>query len=354
MDILIEGLQLSLGDALSEVRQFAARAIGKLSEKIGVENCEKFFKFIWDTLENEAANAIERGGAAQGMSEILNGLGLEYFEGQLPNIFEKIQDKRAHVREGYVGIFVFLPVIMKNSFEPFIKEILENICEYVSDDDERTREITLRVLRILIQNYGSSNAEMLMGPINDGFFSYNWQKRNSAIILSGEMLEVLHKSLQQEEHKDQKKMTLFYINYMSIYILRSDELEQIRNNATNIWKTYIENTPRTLKQAMPMLNDRLIFAIIRDDPIDQIAKMSIKNFCSKYGESFFPQFLEDITGKLKLYENDFSKLKGILLVISEYMKNLQGSFLLKYQEDIVSLIKLHMFTNDQHFRKALF
>lgn len=36
---------------------------------------------------------------------------------------------------------------------------------------------------------------MLMGPINDGFFSYNWQKRNSAIILSGEMLEVLNKSL---------------------------------------------------------------------------------------------------------------------------------------------------------------
>jgi len=150
MNILIEGLQLSLGDALSEVRQFAARAIGKLSEKIGSENSQKFFKFIWDTLENEQVNAIERGGAAQGMSEILNGLGLEYFESQLPRIFEKILEKRPFVREGYVGIFVFLPVIMKNSFEPYIKEILENISEYVSDDDERTREITLRVLRILI------------------------------------------------------------------------------------------------------------------------------------------------------------------------------------------------------------
>jgi len=79
-----------------------------------------------------------------------------------------------------------------------------------------------------------------------------------------------------------------------------------------------------------MLNDRLIFAIIRDDPIDQIAKISIKNFCSKYGESFFPQFLEDINNKLKISENDFSKLKGILLVISEYMRNLSGQFLSKY------------------------
>lgn len=32
-----------------------------------------------------------------------------------------------------------------------------------------------------------------MKPINDGMFSTNWRKRNSALILSGEMLEVLSK-----------------------------------------------------------------------------------------------------------------------------------------------------------------
>jgi len=32
-----------------------------------------------------------------------------------------------------------------------------------------------------------------MKPINEGLFNSNWRRRNSAIILSGEMLAVLQK-----------------------------------------------------------------------------------------------------------------------------------------------------------------
>lgn len=34
---------------------------------------------------------------------------------------------------------------------------------------------------------------------------------------------------------------------MGVYILRADEVETIRLSANNVWKTYIENTPKTLK-----------------------------------------------------------------------------------------------------------
>lgn len=41
-----------------------------------------------------------------------------------------------------------------------------------------------------------------MEPINEGMFNSNWRKRNSAIILSGEMLDVLSKVLKSEENDD--------------------------------------------------------------------------------------------------------------------------------------------------------
>jgi hypothetical protein len=43
-------------------------------------------------------------------------LGLDYFESKLPIIFNKMLDTRNYVREGYIGIFVFVPVILKEKF----------------------------------------------------------------------------------------------------------------------------------------------------------------------------------------------------------------------------------------------
>jgi len=50
----------------------------------------------------------------------------------------------------YIGVFVFVPVILKENFNPFIKEVLEVTSEFVADEEEKVREIALRVLRILI------------------------------------------------------------------------------------------------------------------------------------------------------------------------------------------------------------
>lgn len=58
--------------------------------------------------------------------------------------------KNPWVKEGYIGVFVFVPVILKENFNPFIKEVLEVTSEFVADEEEKVREIALRVLRILI------------------------------------------------------------------------------------------------------------------------------------------------------------------------------------------------------------
>ena len=41
--------------------------------------------------------------------------------------------------------------------------------------------------------------------------------------------------------------SFMFNNYMGIYCLRSDEMDVIRNAANNIWKIYVENTPKLLR-----------------------------------------------------------------------------------------------------------
>lgn len=53
MDLITGGLDVVIGDALLEVRSVAARAVGQLSKKIGIENTRKYLRFVWETLESK-------------------------------------------------------------------------------------------------------------------------------------------------------------------------------------------------------------------------------------------------------------------------------------------------------------
>ena len=117
MDILVGGLRVALCDTLQEVRNLAAKALGSVASKIGRANAERFFKFLYEIMESEASTSIERAGAAQGLTEVMYGLGQNYFEGHLAQIFEKAHSKLAHVRESYIGIFVYAPGILGDRFE---------------------------------------------------------------------------------------------------------------------------------------------------------------------------------------------------------------------------------------------
>ena len=75
-----EGIRVTLCDPLPEVRNYASRAIGKISVKIGIENTEKYLPFVKSILASETTTSIERLGAAQGLSEYICSHGIEFFE----------------------------------------------------------------------------------------------------------------------------------------------------------------------------------------------------------------------------------------------------------------------------------
>ncbi len=60
------------------------------------------------TLKTDTSG-VDRQGAAQGLSEVLSGLGMERLEGLLPDIIANAQSPRATVREGFMSLLVYLP-----------------------------------------------------------------------------------------------------------------------------------------------------------------------------------------------------------------------------------------------------
>lgn len=82
--------------------------------------------------------------------------------------------------------------------------------------------------------------------------SPNNRKRNSAIILAGDLIRIISKPLKNE------KKPIFEELLASIYILRQDQYENARNCAENIWKEGVPNKPKTLKQILPILIKKLI------------------------------------------------------------------------------------------------
>ena len=67
----------------------------------------------------------------------------------------------------------------------------ENTYCYVSDEDESLRNSSMQVSKVLINNYGITHTDLLLEPLCNGIFEPNWRKRNAALILLGELLNVL-------------------------------------------------------------------------------------------------------------------------------------------------------------------
>lgn len=152
--------------------------------------------------------------------------GMDYFEESLLRVYDLLMKAKGNQKEGYISIFIYVPEIMRQDFEPFIKEVTEHMAVFVSDEDESIRNASLQVQKILIGNFGLSHTEMLLEPLFDGLFEESWRKRNGSLILIGEMLNVLKNYLY--DNSSAEKETCYYQALMGVYIIKDDEVDMPR------------------------------------------------------------------------------------------------------------------------------
>ena len=163
----------------------AANALGSMYEKLGESNFPGLVSELLATLKSETS-AVDRSGAAQGLSEVLAGSSLDKMEALLPDMIANAMSARTYVREGFLTLFVFLPATIGDRFQPHIASIIPPILRGLADEVETVRDTSMKAGRGIIKNYSMSAVSLLLPELELGLFDDNWRIRMSSVQLMGE------------------------------------------------------------------------------------------------------------------------------------------------------------------------
>lgn len=175
-------VHMVLVDPVPEARATAAKALGTLVERLGEIHFPDLVPGLLRTLKTDTSG-VDRQGAAQGLSEVLSGLGMERLEGLLPDIIANAQSPRSTVREGFMSLLVFLPATFGTRFQPHLPKIISPILSGLADSEEYVREAAMRAGRMIVSNYSNKAIDLLLPELEQGMFDPGWRIRVCIIVV---------------------------------------------------------------------------------------------------------------------------------------------------------------------------
>ncbi|KAD4888101.1 hypothetical protein E3N88_20174 [Mikania micrantha] len=353
--LLLPEIKKVLVDPIPEVRSVAARAVGSLIRGMGEENFPDLVPWLLDTLKSDGSN-VERSGAAQGLSEVVAALGTEYFENLLPDIIRNCSHPKAPVRDGYLTLFKYLPRSLGVQFQNYLQQVLPSILDGLADENESVREAALGAGHILVEHYAITSLPLLLPAVEDGIFNDNWRIRQSSVELLGDLLfkvagtsgkalleggsddegastEAQGRAIIEVLGKDKRNEVL-----AALYMVRTDVSLSVRQAALHVWKTIVANTPKTLKEIMPVLMNTLITSLASpSSERRQAAGRALGELVRKLGERVLPMVIPILSQGLK--DPDSSRRQGVCTGLSEVMASAGRSQLINFMDELIPTIR---------------
>nr|XP_036859456.1 eIF-2-alpha kinase activator GCN1-like [Manis javanica] len=143
------------------------------------ESCfEDLLPWLMETLTYEQSS-VDRSGAAQGLAEVMAGLGVEKLEKLMPEIVATASkmDIAPHVRDGYIMMFNYLPITFGDKFTPYVGPIIPCILKALADENEFVRDTALRAGQRVISMYAETAIALLLPQLEQGLFDDLWRIR---------------------------------------------------------------------------------------------------------------------------------------------------------------------------------
>ena len=356
MSKIVPALQEVLIDPIPDVRATAAKAMGTMARALPDVMVAEVLPWLFTTLKT-AESQVERSGAAHGLSEVLVELGAEHFSSILPEVVNNALSPATtpEAREGYLGLFVFLPGVMKNAFVPFIDSVFPLLVGGLSDPHQPVREVALRAATALCTQFASTHATLLMPSFEAGLFARDWRARQASGQLTGLTLEQLMKN--SRGNKDnllecQVPLTQERRSYMlaMLYIIRSDPNQYVNQCAQQVWKNVVSNTPRTLRLILPILVRLIInnLSSNEEETRQLLAGRCLGDLVSKLGERVLPDLMPTLIENI--HSNDPLVRTGFCIGLAEIVKSAHRQQLQEYFSIMFPAIRIALCDSDLNVR----
>ncbi|XP_073011814.1 protein ILITYHIA isoform X1 [Typha latifolia] len=366
--LLLPEVKKVLVDPIPEVRSVAARALGSLIKGMGEENFPDLVAWLLDTLKSDISN-VERSGAAQGLSEVLTALGKEYFERILPDIIRNCSHQKASVRDGHLTLFRYLPRSLGVMFQNYLQVVLPAILDGLADENESVRDAALCAGHVFVEHYATTSLPLLLPAVEEGIFSDNWRIRQSSVELLGDLLFKVAgtsgKAILEGGSDDEGASTEAHgraiIDVLgrdkrnevlaAVYMVRTDVSLSVRQAAIHVWKTIVANTPRTLKEIMPVLMNTLISSLASpSSERRQVAGRSLGELVRKLGDRVLPSIIPILSQGL--HNPNTSRRQGVCIGLSEVMASAGKHQLLNFMDELIPTIRTALCDRTQEVRES--
>ncbi|XP_055638459.1 eIF-2-alpha kinase activator GCN1 [Toxorhynchites rutilus septentrionalis] len=354
---IIPGLKTSLLDPVPEVRAVSSRALGAMVKGMGESSFDDLLPWLMQTLTSESSS-VDRSGAAQGLSEVVGGLGVEKLHKLMPEIIATAErtDIAPHVKDGYIMMFIYMPSAFPNDFMPYIGQIINPILKALADENEYVRDTALKAGQRIVNLYAESAIALLLPELEKGLFDDNWRIRYSSVQLLGDLLykisgvsgkmttqtaseddnfgtEQSHKAIIRSLGAERRNRVL-----AGLYMGRSDVSLMVRQAALHVWKVVVTNTPRTLREILPTLFS-LLLGCLASTSYDkrQVAARTLGDLVRKLGERVLPEIIPILERGLNSDQAD--QRQGVCIGLSEIMASTSRDMVLTFVNSLVPTVR---------------
>ena len=367
---IIPGLKQSLLDPVPEVRAVTARALGAMVKGMGEKSFEDLMPWLMSTLTSEASS-VDRSGAAQGFSEVLGGLGLEKLEKLMPEIIATAErfDIPPHVKDGYIMLFIYLPMVFAQDFIPYIGRIINPVLKALADENEFVRETALKAGQRVVNTYADTAIQLFLPELEQGLFDDNWRIRFSSVQLLGDLLykisgvsgKMSTETADEDdnlgtEHSYKAIITSLGLERRNrvlsgLYMGRCDVSFQVRQAALHVWKIVVLNTPRTLKEILPTLFSLLLGCLASNSHDKQkIAARTLGDLVKKLGERVLPEIIPILERGLESDRAD--QRQGVCVGLSEIMAATHREMVQAFLDSLVPTVTKALYDPLPEVRQA--
>ncbi|XP_023197971.1 eIF-2-alpha kinase activator GCN1 isoform X2 [Xiphophorus maculatus] len=354
---VIPGLKASLLDPVPEVRTVSAKALGAMVKGMGESCFDDLLPWLMETLASEQSS-VDRSGAAQGLAEVMAGLGVEKLDKLMPDVVQTASkvDIASHVRDGYIMMFIYLPLTFGDKFTPYVGPIIPCILKALADENEYVRDTALRAGQRIISMYAETAIALLLPELEQGLFDDLWRIRFSSVQLLGDLLfhisgvtgKMTTETASEDDNFGTAASNKAIISALGadrrnrvlsgLYMGRSDTQLVVRQASLHVWKIVVSNTPRTLREILPTLFSLLLGFLASTCPDKRtIAARTLGDLVRKLGEKILPEIIPILEDGLR--SDKSAERQGVCIGLSEIMKSTSKDAVLVFSESLVPTVR---------------